>query len=295
MRKTLTALFIAAALPTFAMAAPAANDLPPLPMEGGHMMGQHGPRHGGPDEGTEPDPRTAPADGQTDGRTDEGPPRDHPALPGQAAGGRAEGPEGRTQGQPRRPRRIRALLTPEQQKKFDELQKKREQRKAEWAEFQQWKADKKSTTDVRAPLPGPPVAVFQPESHILGVYPRGRPDAIQQENHAFTLWRILAVFWLALLLVAGLSILSALNQDTWIIARHPGLKDLAESSGPPSTKNRAATRPSLLEQRRRDYGISIQVLDESGQRLVDGTYLPRPSPPPAAHQRPQPAALPGAN
>ncbi|MCO2343466.1 LTXXQ domain protein, partial [Pseudomonas aeruginosa] len=29
-------------------------------------------------------------------------------------------------------------------KKFDELQKKREQRKAEWAEFQQWKADKKS-------------------------------------------------------------------------------------------------------------------------------------------------------
>lgn len=47
MRKTLTALFIAAALPTFAMAAPAANDLPP-PMEGGHMMGQHGPRHGGP-------------------------------------------------------------------------------------------------------------------------------------------------------------------------------------------------------------------------------------------------------
>lgn len=28
MRKTLTALFIAAALPTFAMAAPAANDLP---------------------------------------------------------------------------------------------------------------------------------------------------------------------------------------------------------------------------------------------------------------------------
>ncbi|MCO3923362.1 hypothetical protein FA109_26910, partial [Pseudomonas aeruginosa] len=43
-------------------------------------------------------------------------------------------------------------------------------------------------------------------------------------------WRILAAFWLALLLVAGLSILlgRALNQDTWIIARHPGLKDLAE-------------------------------------------------------------------
>ncbi|MNF07132.1 hypothetical protein D3C80_2072430 [compost metagenome] len=37
---------------------------------------------------------------------------------------------------------IRALLTPEQQKKYDELQKKREQRKAEWAEFQEWKAQK---------------------------------------------------------------------------------------------------------------------------------------------------------
>lgn len=37
---------------------------------------------------------------------------------------------------------IRALLKPEQQKKFDDLQKERSARKAEWKEFQAWKAEK---------------------------------------------------------------------------------------------------------------------------------------------------------
>ncbi|MBM7060820.1 Spy/CpxP family protein refolding chaperone [Pseudomonas sp. UL073] len=37
---------------------------------------------------------------------------------------------------------IRAKLTPEQQKQFDELQKKMEERRAERAEFQAWKAQK---------------------------------------------------------------------------------------------------------------------------------------------------------
>ena len=42
-------------------------------------------------------------------------------------------------------------------------------------------------------------------------------------------WRILASFWLAIALVAGLSILLAhtLNQDAWILSRHPGLNTLA--------------------------------------------------------------------
>ncbi len=79
-------------------------------------------------------------------------------------------------------------------------------------------------------------------------------------------WRILAAFWLALLLVAGLSILlgRALNQDTWIIARHPGLKDLAEQWTALYEEQGSYAAQGLLEQRRRDYGISIQVLDESG-------------------------------
>jgi len=35
---------------------------------------------------------------------------------------------------------IRGLLTPEQQKTFDAIQKKQAERRAEWAEFQAWKA-----------------------------------------------------------------------------------------------------------------------------------------------------------
>lgn len=37
---------------------------------------------------------------------------------------------------------MRAVLTPEQQKRFDENQKRHEERKKEWQEFQQWKASK---------------------------------------------------------------------------------------------------------------------------------------------------------
>lgn len=40
---------------------------------------------------------------------------------------------------------IRALLKPDQQKRFDEMEKKREDRTKEWAEFQQWKQDHKSS------------------------------------------------------------------------------------------------------------------------------------------------------
>jgi Spy/CpxP family protein refolding chaperone len=35
---------------------------------------------------------------------------------------------------------VRALLKPDQQQKFDAIQKKRAERKAEWAQFQEWKA-----------------------------------------------------------------------------------------------------------------------------------------------------------
>lgn len=100
-------------------------------------------------------------------------------------------------------------------------------------------------------------------------------------------WRILAAFWLALLLVAGLSILlgRALNQDTWVIARYPGLHDLArqwtllyETRGPDAAQ-------ALLQTRRQQYELSVQVLDESGQRLVNGTYLPRPPRPHGAFDR----------
>lgn len=39
-------------------------------------------------------------------------------------------------------KQIRATLTPEQQKRFDEKQKWQDERSQEWKEFQQWKASK---------------------------------------------------------------------------------------------------------------------------------------------------------
>lgn len=87
-------------------------------------------------------------------------------------------------------------------------------------------------------------------------------------------WRILASFWLAITLVAGLSILLGhmLNQDAWILSRHPGLNTLAmnwsaryEEQGP-----EAAQR--YLELRKRRYNIDVQVLNESGEAVVPGTF-----------------------
>ena len=87
-------------------------------------------------------------------------------------------------------------------------------------------------------------------------------------------WRILASFWLAIALVAGLSILLGhmLNQDAWILSRHPGLKTLAknwtqryETLGPEAAQQ-------YLEQRKRRYHIDTQVLNEAGDSVVPGTF-----------------------
>ncbi len=87
-------------------------------------------------------------------------------------------------------------------------------------------------------------------------------------------WRILASFWLAIALVAGLSIGMGhmLNQDAWILSRHPGLNTLAknwaeryETSGPEVAQR-------YLEQRKRRYHIDTQVLNEAGEAVVPGTF-----------------------
>lgn len=87
-------------------------------------------------------------------------------------------------------------------------------------------------------------------------------------------WRILASFWLAIALVAGLSILLGhmLNQDAWILSRHPGLNNLAqqwterfETQGPEAAQ-------AFLERRKRRYHIDVQVLNESGEPAVTGTF-----------------------
>ncbi|HEK0906976.1 TPA: LTXXQ domain protein [Pseudomonas putida] len=133
MRKTLIALMFAAALPTVAMAMP----------DGGPRG--DGPHHRG-------DAPFAQLDLTRDQRQQIGklmgeqikqrrdvterylaklPAADQKAMQDEIKAG-----HDKTQSQ------IRALLKPEQQKQFDELQSKRAADKAEWQQFQAWKAEK---------------------------------------------------------------------------------------------------------------------------------------------------------
>ncbi len=90
-------------------------------------------------------------------------------------------------------------------------------------------------------------------------------------------WRIFGSFWLAIALVAGLSMLlgRALNQDAWILNQHPGLENLPaewvqafENDGPKAAQD-------LLEQRKRRFRIDTQVLADTGQPAIRGTFPPR--------------------
>ncbi|MCY1286489.1 Adaptive-response sensory-kinase SasA [compost metagenome] len=90
-------------------------------------------------------------------------------------------------------------------------------------------------------------------------------------------WRIFASFWLAIALVAGLSLLfgHALNQDAWVLARHPALKELPEKWVQTYRERGPEAAQQLLEQRKRRFRIDTQVLDDSGEPLVRGTFPPR--------------------
>ena len=145
MRKTLIALMLAAALPTVAMAMPEG----PGPMGGheGHMMGgpghgEHGPRgKGGPfsqlDLSKEQREQIRKLMGEqwharkdlTQKYLDKLPAADQKAMQDEIAAGKQK-----TQAD------IRAVLKPDQQKKYDEIVKKQAERRAEWKEFQAWKA-----------------------------------------------------------------------------------------------------------------------------------------------------------
>ena len=87
-------------------------------------------------------------------------------------------------------------------------------------------------------------------------------------------WRILASFWLAIALVAGLSILLGhmLNQDAWILSRHPGLNNLAQEWTQLYEAQGEDAAQDLLQQRKRQYHIDVQVLNESGEPVVRGTF-----------------------
>jgi len=90
-------------------------------------------------------------------------------------------------------------------------------------------------------------------------------------------WRIFASFWLAIALVAGLSMLLGrmLNQDAWLLNQHPGMRDLAEQWVQRYETQGSRAAQVLLEQRKRKFRIDVQVLDDSGLPVVKGTFPPR--------------------
>lgn len=90
-------------------------------------------------------------------------------------------------------------------------------------------------------------------------------------------WRILATFWLAIALVAGLAVLlgHALNQDTWVLNRHPGVKDLAKIWTSVYERQGPIAAQFLLEQHRRRFHVDVQVLAENGQPVIRGTFPAR--------------------
>nr|WP_272889459.1 HAMP domain-containing sensor histidine kinase [Stutzerimonas stutzeri] len=90
-------------------------------------------------------------------------------------------------------------------------------------------------------------------------------------------WRILATFWLAIALVAALAVLlaHALNQDTWILNRHPGVNGLAEIWTKVYERQGPITAQFLLERHRQRFDVDVQVLAENGQPIIRGTFPAR--------------------
>ncbi|MFI3046355.1 Sensor histidine kinase [Pseudomonas coronafaciens pv. coronafaciens] len=90
-------------------------------------------------------------------------------------------------------------------------------------------------------------------------------------------WRILASFWLAIALVGGLSVLVGhmLNQDAWILNRHPVLNTLPEQWTQRFEEQGANDAQEFLQEIKRRNRIDVQVLSDSGEPMVRGTFPPR--------------------
>lgn len=146
MRTTLTALLFAATLPTLAMAAPEAPLPGPEdgPREGPMMMHHRGP---GPLERLD---LTRDQRDQVRQLTDEQMQHRREItetyLDKLSATDKKAMQDAITANETKTRTSIRALLKPEQQKTFDDMNKVQDQRRAEWAEFQAWKAQKAQKT-----------------------------------------------------------------------------------------------------------------------------------------------------
>lgn len=107
-------------------------------------------------------------------------------------------------------------------------------------------------------------------------------------------WRILASFWLAIALVAGLSILLGhmLNQDTWILSRHPVLKELPQEWASLYEEKGEDSAQDFLQNIKRRHRIDVQVLNDNGEPVVRGTFPPRAAAFEARQQDGDPRQLP---
>lgn len=107
-------------------------------------------------------------------------------------------------------------------------------------------------------------------------------------------WRILASFWLAIALVAGLSILLShmLNQDAWILNRHPVLNQVPHEWTRIYEEQGADSAQDYLQNIKRRHRIDVQVLNDSGESVVRGTFPPRAAAFEARQQDGDPRQLP---
>ena len=148
MRKTLIALMFAAALPTVAMAMPEGTGPMDGPMDGSRHGGQmHGMHGKGPyselDLSREQREQIRKIMGEqmherkqlVDKYLEKLSPADQKAMKDEMTAKHQKGEAD-----------VRAVLKPDQQKKFDEIQKKQAERRAEWAEFKAWKAQQPQKT-----------------------------------------------------------------------------------------------------------------------------------------------------
>ena len=139
MRKTLSALLLAAALPALAIAAPGPDDMGPYHMRGdgyhhgGHMMMK------GMDLTTEQRQKIRSQMREQVKSKHEITQRYLDKLP---AADKAAMQKELQDNRDKTDKIIRDALTPEQQKRYDEMQKEREARRAERAEFEAWKAER---------------------------------------------------------------------------------------------------------------------------------------------------------
>ncbi|HEY6609745.1 MAG TPA: Spy/CpxP family protein refolding chaperone [Pseudomonas sp.] len=139
MRKTLSALLLAAALPALAIAAPGSDDMDSRHMRGdgyhhgGHMMMK------GMDLTTEQRQKIRSQMREQVKSKHEITQRYLDKLP---AADKAAMQKELQDNRDKADKIIRDTLTPEQQKRYDEMQKEREARRAERAEFEAWKAER---------------------------------------------------------------------------------------------------------------------------------------------------------